>query len=191
MASEERLAQLEHALHELVRDWERFFAGIRKTPPEIERKRMEVRLRVLSEQASSAGHSEQFRLEQIQHRFVTYCQNWERMLREREEGRTRAGYVRRPPAAAPAPPKRPVPNETRPATVDETDALFARFVAAKRDLGQAVKLDRETFARQLDSQRKAIEERMGREVRFDVVVEDGKVKLAARRAAKPDPGAKR
>jgi predicted DNA-binding protein (UPF0251 family) len=124
--------------------------------------------------------AEQFRIEQLQHRFMTYSQNWERMLREREEGRTVQPHtdseLRRPPAA----------NTAAAGSVDkaEESALFDRYQSAKAERGLDVGVDRETFDKQIAEQRKKIEKRLGREVRFDLQIEGDKVRVVAKKKKK-------
>jgi hypothetical protein len=172
----EQIDFLDRVLKEHIRKWERFFSGVEKVPPQIERERINRRIRMLSEQTINR-RADQFRLEQLQHRFQTYSMNWERMLREREEGRSARDHTNpalRAPAAANAPAAEPV---------DKTDeeALFDRYCSAKVEHGVEVKVDRETFDAQIASQKTRIEERLGRKVRFEVQVEDGKVRVVARK----------
>jgi hypothetical protein len=170
----EQLAIVEGALQKLIRDWERFFAGDLRVPPHGERERLARRLRLLAED-QDGSRAERFRLEQLQHRFMTYAGNWERMLREREEGRGRSVAAVRAATSS--------PNVTGAASVDDaTDAdLYDRYVAAKSEHGAEVAVDREAFDAQIERQRNKLRSKLGRHVEFDVVVEDGKVRLAARR----------
>jgi len=192
MVDSGQLVMVERALQQLTKEWERFFAGVRSTPPTAERERLTRRLRMLS-QEGTGGPAVQFRLEQLQGRFQSYSQMWERMLREREEGRTRQGYLARtaaPPAAesTPAPTEDAVraANARAATTVDDggVSALYERYVAAKREVGQASRVDRAAFAAQLEAQRRQLEGRLGGPVQFEVVVDGNKVKLAARRASR-------
>lgn len=180
----EQLAIVDRALQKLIRDWERFFAGDLRQPPTSDRDRLARRLRLLAED-QEGSRAERFRLEQLQHRFVSYSANWERMLREQEEGRGRSvAAVRRRGA-----PTAPGPNASEPGTVDRPGPadLYDRYVAAKRDQGVEVAVDRETFDAEISAKRDKLEGELGRSVRFDVLVEeDGKVRLAAR-AAKARP----
>jgi hypothetical protein len=102
------------------------------------------------------------------------------VLREREEGRRREPVA---PVAEGVP--APSPNIPPPTSVDSggEDDLYDRYVAAKRELGQEIGVDRVGFQRQLETQREQVEARLGEGVRFEVVVDGGKVKLAARRSA--------
>jgi hypothetical protein len=226
MKMDQQLPVLEQALNRLVREWERFFAGDRKVPPVAERTALDRRFRALLERPDGR-HAVQFKFDQLQHRFGTYSQMWERMLREREEGRS-PYPIRRPgaPPAAPPPPPPPEPepretagrsagadgpttqapgrepadrqarpaaraaagpaspNAPAPGSVPSGGgSLYERYVAAKQKVGQEARVDRSAFQAQIERQRSAIEAKLGQKVRFEVVVEGGKVKLAARRDA--------
>lgn len=178
MDVEATIAQAEATLRELTREWERFFAGERPTPPQPQRVALERRLRMLSEAVDRPG--DEFRVEALQNRFMTYANLWDRQLRAREEGRVPAS-----PVVPGAPRPAAEPNAEPPTPVQGTDreGLYARYAEAKRSIGQSPGVDRETFLAKLEVQRAQLEARLGGRVSFDVVVEGGKVKLAARRAA--------
>ena len=176
----EQIAMLEGVLQKHIRKWEMYFSGVERVPPQDERERINRRIRLLAEQTVNR-RAEQFRIEQLQHRFQTYSQNWERMLREREEGRAVAqphtDHELRRPAAA---------NGTGKGSVDkaEESSLFDRYRAAKSERGLDIGVDRKTFDQQIAEQRKKIEERLGRKVRFDVQIENDKVRVVARKEKK-------
>lgn len=180
MSLEDQIAKLDKDLRALIVSWERFFAGDLRVPPHADNTRLSNRLRALSG-TPNQRRAEQFRLEQLQHRFSTYAANWERMLREREEGRGRFGGT-----GAAAPPRPAAANADSGRTVDSTgsDSLYDRYVAAKREHGEEVSLDRERFERQLAEKQEKLKAQLGRDVRFEVMVDDGKVKLAARKERK-------
>jgi hypothetical protein len=184
MELSEQIAILERALQEHIRRWDRFFAGAEKAMPQIERERIARRIRMLSEQTAHR-RAEQFRIEQLQHRFQTYSMNWERMLREREEGRAAAmGPVasQAPPAGAPGAANAAAPQSVNP---QEEVSLFDRYRAAKALQGEDVKVDRKTFEEQIEAQRQRIEGRLGQPVRFEVQAGDGQVRVVARKKKKP------
>ena len=175
----EQIAVLERTVNEHIRKWEMFFSGVEKVPPQTQHDRIGRRVRLLSEQTVHR-RAEQFRIEQRQHRVMTYSQNWERMLREREEGRSATTHTNpelRSPAAA---------NVSRRPSVDETegDALFDRYCTAKGEHGHNVGVNRATFDEQIAVQKQKIEERLGTKVRFQVRVEDGNVRVVARKIKK-------
>jgi hypothetical protein len=176
----EQIAMLEGVLQKHIRKWEMYFSGVERVPPQEERERINRRIRLLAEQTVNR-RAEQFRIEQLQHRFQTYSQNWERMLREREEGRAAAqphtdSELRRPAMA----------NDTASTSVDtaEESSLFDRYRTAKAERGLDIGVDRKTFDQQIAEQRKKIEERLGRKVRFDVQIENDKVRVVARKEKK-------
>ena len=181
---------LEGDLRTLITRWDRFFAGELRVPPNREKEILGRRLRALSEKSSGEPSGDRFRLDQLQHRFMTYAVNWERLLREREEGVRRfipgkkkeAGVPVSPGPQSPAPNARPVAS----VDLDDTGDLFDRWCSVKAGIGQDVKIDRQAFEAQIDRQRRDIEARMGSKVEFEVTVADGKVKVTARRTDKKD-----
>lgn len=186
MDLEQKIQMLERDLRELVKNWERFFSGGLRVPPEVERTRFAQRLRTLAEQTFNR-RADQFRVEQLQHRFMSYSQNWERMLRDREEGRIPRG------SGLASPNTHPHIEETNGPTVTSVDqagrgSLYDRYVEAKQQLGLDVRMGRADFDRQLDRQREQLQKKLGRQVQFEVRVEDGKVKLAARKVRTRESG---
>jgi len=173
------IAQTEQALRDLSVEWERFFAGERRTPPQPQRVALQRRLQMLAERASRAA--DQFRIEQLQSRFMSYTMMWERQLRGREEGNLPTAAVVRPTPASAA---RGRADASRPGSVhaEDGDAIWNRFKEAKAKLGQSTTIQRDAFLAQLEAQRERLQAKLGGRVRFDVVVEDGKVRLAARKA---------
>ncbi len=175
----EQITMLEGVLQRHIRKWEMYFSGVERLPPQDERKRINRRIRLLAEQTVNR-RAEQFRIEQLQHRFMTYSQNWERMLREREEGRSAQSHtdheLRRSEEA----------NDTATSSVDkaEESSLFDRYRTAKSECGLEIGVDRKTFDQQIAEQRKKIEERLGRKVKFDVQIENDKVRVVARKEKK-------
>ena len=181
----QQITTLDHSLAELIKLWERYFAGDLRVPPQQQRTVLERRLRQLHDRPGVMRSTDRFRLEQLQHRFMTYAQNWERMLREQEEGRGRSIAVIRATARAGGASAVAFsqPNGGSAAFVDSGggESLFDRYREAKAGLGQKMGLDRRAFEDKIAAQRKGIEERLGRKVRFDVVVAEGRVKLQVRK----------
>ena len=178
----EQVGILEKEFKDLTTLWDRFFGGDIRVPPVRARDHLQRRLRLLTERPGVARRSDSFRLEQLQHRFMTYNQNWVRLLREREEGRSQSGRPVRGQGQIPPP-----PNARPPASVKSaSESLFERFSDAKAGLGQKMGMDREAFENKIKAQRTAIEAKLGTSVRFDVLVEDGRVKLAAKKIRKTE-----
>lgn len=194
------MAALERELQGLILEWERFFNGDRRLPPQAERASLQRRIRQLEDRAFLRGAA-RFRLNQLQHRFSSYSALWERQLRQREEGRRIASHAGRRvetvtgraetaetvSAAGGSPPR---PNDPGPGSVkrDVTVGLYEKWRAAKAEAGEPVRLSLDAFRAQLERQRKALEERLGGRVVFDVVVRDGRAKLVAKRGKPTERG---
>jgi len=173
MSTPDVAAQLERWLTELARKWDRFFAGDRQVPvpPERERAALERRLQELSRTEGRTA-SERFRMEQLLHRFATYNQLWQRMLRDREEARIALGGARR------------APNEPEAGAVGEgggeVERVFSRYVDALRKAGTGAPVAFDAFRHALDRQRQQIESRGATVEGFEVVEDAGSVRVRAR-----------
>ena len=181
MNNEAVVARLERELQDLILEWERFFSKDRRLPPQKERAELTRRIRRVFEHGVQ-GSAARFRLEQLQHRLNTYNQLWERQLREREEGR-RSGVWRRPGARR--------GDAGRPSSVQgggEAPSLYDRYVREMQRLGQRVAVDRREFEDRVQRQKCRAERKLGRPVTLDVVVDDGKVRLAARAVKRGESG---
>jgi hypothetical protein len=167
------VSQLDRQLEELARKWERFFARDRQvpTPPERERTELERRLRELSRYEGRAS-ADQFRMEQLLHRFATYNQMWQRMMRDREEARGGAAGAARPPnAPAPA----PVGGVS-----DEYQGVFSRYVDALGKSGKEASVGFDSFRQTLEQQRRQLEDRGSVVEGFEVVEDGTQVRVRAR-----------
>ena len=167
--------QLHRWLDELSRKWERYFVHDPKVPvpPERERAALERQLREISRSEFRQTH-EQFRLDQLLHRFSTYNMLWQRQLREREEAR-QAG---RPGQAAAT--NAPVAAAVHATDGDEFQALHARYLKELQASGAQASINFERFRQTLETQKRMLEERGVTVEGFDVVRDGPKVKLQAR-----------
>jgi hypothetical protein len=173
MSSSDAVTELGRWLDELARRWERFFAHDPqvRTPPERERLVLERRLRELSrEDAPSAA--EDFRVQQLLHRFAVYNAHWQRQLRDRETARQSSLASLKEVNAARA---TPVGDAG-----DEYARLHSGYTAALRSIGAAGSISLERFRESLSTQRRSLEERGAVVEGFDVVQEGGQVKIRAR-----------
>ena len=69
-------------------------------------------------------------------------------------------------------------------TAEEEQTLKKWVCSAKTEHGVDVGVDRKTFDEQIAAQKKKIEERLGREVHFELRVEDDQVRVVARKIKK-------
>jgi len=173
MSALDTVARFEQWLEELARKWERFFARDPHVPlpPERERAALERRLKEMSRRESKTS-VEQFRLEQLLHRFATYNQLWQRMLREREEARAASGAAAR---ALNAERPAPVPNKG-----EEYEAVFASYAAALGNQGKAAPVGFGRFREVLEKQRRDLESGGAIVEGFDVVEDGPNVRVRAR-----------
>jgi hypothetical protein len=179
------LDQLNRDVQQLRVDFERFFNGALPFPPEELRGRVQTQIRTLRSLSPSATAVDTFRLGDLEARFNSYNELFNRRLRDTEEGR-HAGRQ-----AAAAPPLAPRRHDPAQGVVfgdrvdpEAAEALYQGLVSAP---GDAPRFDLDSFQTYLARQVTAIREKTGcAEVQFRLATEDGKVKLKARPVAAPE-----
>jgi len=174
MNGQDLVGELGRWLDELARRWERFFARdpLVRVPPERERAALERRLRELSrEEAATAA--DEFRQQQLLHRFSVLNVMWQRQLRDREASRK---GITAPPEEINAGRRAPV----SPPADAAYESLHTAYLAALRETGSTATVGLARFQETLSAQRRLLEERGAVVEGFDVVREGEKVKLKAR-----------
>lgn len=172
MAPPNELDQLSANIDSLRVDFARFFNGALSVPPLEARDRVESALRRLRDR-SGATYADRFRLAQLEARYNSFAELFNRRLREQEEGRALAG------------PERGGPEDFDLArgvvvsdSVSET-ALKALYAGLAKN--GDTRFDLETFRTYLDRQASAIRAKTGcSQVRFRLAEEEGQIKLKAR-----------
>jgi hypothetical protein len=174
------LDHLNRDLQQLRIDFERFFNGSLPVPPDELRGRVQTQLRTLRG-VNMTTSVDSFRLGDLEARFNSYNELFNRRLRDVEEGRQ--------PAARHAPPP-PVARRYDPAKgilfgeridPEAAEALYQGLAAAP---GDSPRFDLDSFQTYLARQVAAIRDKTGcSEVQFRLSSEDGKVKLKARPVA--------
>ena len=172
---QEGLDQLGKSIQELRIEFERFFNGTLAVPPEELRNRVVVQLRQLRN-ANLAAAVDTFRLSDLEARFNTYNELFNRRLREREEGR----HAGRPPVDLAAAPRFDVGKGILVADAVEPAAAEALYAGLARG-AEAPRFDLDSFQTYIERQAAAIRARTGcAQVQFRLAEEDGKLKLKAR-----------
>lgn len=173
-AIEQELDIIESTIRELHMSYEKYFMGIERRPPEQGREALGMILRRLSNR-HLAQTDLRFRYQMLATRYHNYCANWDRLMKDIEDGK----FVRKlqklnAASGAPARPGvKPATETTAPR--NETDRIYEQLSAH----GNAV--DKQQIAAFLEKQRTALSQKLGgREVEFVVVTEDGKAKIKAR-----------
>jgi len=180
---EEDLLLLDARLKQLRLEYEQYFLGGRKREPQLLRGEVQ---KIISFYANvpirNTGH--RFKFNNLRARFFSFRRHWEETLRKIEDGRYEKHRFQaelhdrerglETGGAAAAPPQAGGPEA-------ELERVYEAFVAAREATGQgSAGLSRERLAAQLESQAATLRQRFGvAEVRFRVVVEEGRAKLKA------------
>ena len=189
---EEDLIELEDGIRKLKVEYDIFFNGNRKKPPDEIRFRIEKIIRRLSE--SSLTFQERFRYNTQVARFYVYRDFWRRSQSERELAasvREAAGSARTIPASAPE----PTPGQgisvsiTDPEKEEEKvrrlyDALLQ---IRSRDTKNAPNVSYQQFAKYIESQARGIRAKSGcSSVIFTLAIQEDAIKFLARAGKKTD-----
>lgn len=180
---EEDLVLLDNRLKQLRLEYEQYFLGVRKREPQLVRGEVQ---KIVAFYANvpirNTGH--RFKFNNLRARFFAFKRHWDETQRRIEDGtyerhRFQADLHERERAAKSAPRGSETPSAPPPPS--DLDQLFAAWIDARAATGQPTAgLTREKLEAQLEQQARSIRERFGaEEVRFRVVVEDGRAKLKA------------
>jgi len=174
---EKEFAAFEEAITRVGREYDVFLYGTSGRLPAEGKRRLQEMARALSAQKIDSP-ADRYRLNSVLGRYNSQAEHWERAVRDKEEGRGRFSRGAGAPAANARPSSSVQPEAPR--TPDE--ALFARFVDARRDIGQDVsKLSFDKFRDQLAKEREALAAKTGRTAwEFEVAADGGRVRLIAR-----------
>ncbi|MEN8161254.1 MAG: MXAN_5187 C-terminal domain-containing protein [Myxococcota bacterium] len=178
---EDDLTLLDARIKQLKLEYEQYFMGARKREPQILRGEVQ---RIVAYYANvpirNTGH--RFKFNNLRARYFSFRRHWDATVRKIEDGRYEKHLFQaelhdreRRSGAPKAQPGGPKP------TGQDVDSLFEAWVGARESTGQATAgLTREKLQAQLEKQRSTLRERHGvADVRFRVVVEDGRAKLKA------------
>jgi len=197
LPDEEELRTLDLKLKQLKLDYDRYFLGSRPREPVLLRGEVEKLVAIYSNQPIP-NIALRFRFSSLCSRYQAQKRHWSETLRQIEQGtysrhRFRADLHQRgragadaadaaAPAPAPAPAAQPAPKPGA-AGAAGRDPLFEEYRAARRHCGQDDSVTPAALERVLAQQREALRQKFGdAEVRFRVVVEDGRAKIKASRA---------
>jgi hypothetical protein len=192
---EEDLNLLDARMKMLRNEYEQYFLGSRKREPQLLRGEVQ---KIINYYANvpirNTGH--RFKFNNLRARYFAFRRHWDDTQRKIEDGsyerhRFQAELHERERGIKNAEPAAPR-KAAAPAGRNDLDQLYDAWIEARAATGQATAgITREKLAAQLEQQTKTIRERFGAgEVRFRVVVEDGRAKLKASPvgSGKPKPG---
>ena len=174
------LDQLGRDVQQLRVDFERFFNGALPFPPEELRGRVQAQIRQLRGMSNLATAVDSFRLSDMEARFNSYNELFNRRLRDTEEGRHAAARPAAPPSPRRYDPAQGIVFGDR-IDPQAAEALYQGLAASP---GDAPRFDLDSFQTYLARQVTAIREKTGcTQVQFRLAAEDGKIKLKARPVA--------
>jgi hypothetical protein len=192
VAIDDDLNILENAIRQIQIDWEKFFGGVEKKPPNDLKARVEALIRKYA-YAEIRNNAERFRYQTLTARYNTFNELWSKRLRAREEGRPvglHGVYERQAPPpptfASPPPSARAAGSgEVRvkdpAADVGAVRALFDRFLEARKAAGESGAVKFESFQKVISQQASRIlNEKGAQAVDFRLETKDGKVSLKAK-----------
>jgi len=184
---DEELDELDHNLKRLRVEYDQYFLGILKRPPEVLQGRvLKVIIKYANAKLRKTHHK--FRFNQLNSKFQIYRQQWGRTMRQIEQG-TYKGHLfkaklhERERGISDATPH-PVAGASKPAAAPKAgaiDQLYEALSAARKRAGDSSPaLDRAKLAELVKSQTAAIREKHpGAKVKFKVSIDGKKAKLVA------------
>ena len=168
---EQELNRIEATIRLIDQNYEKYFAGIERRPPEKLRDELGLELRRLSNRYIPQTDL-RYRYQMLATRFHSYCGNWERLMRQIEEGK----FVRKLQQLRGGSTVLAAPRQDESPIQSEAERISAEIAAIS---GKAP--DRQKIATLLAEQRAQLGSRFaGRDIEFLVICEDGKPKLKAR-----------
>lgn len=171
---DDALQRLDRDLKRFKIDFERFFSGNLATPPDQLRQNIQKQIQYLRmERLKSVA--QRFQLNTLEARFNTLWVQFNRRLREQEEG----GTTRE----APVPAEKKI-DTSRGIVIEESpdrDAVQALYDDLYGGSGRGKKTDFDSFQAYLEKQTAKIRSKTGcNQVRFRITSDDGEVKLKAK-----------
>jgi hypothetical protein len=194
---EEDLAEIEGAIRKLGVEWDKFFAGVEKKPPNDLRTKADALVRRYAH-SEIKNSMQRFRYQSLVAKYNTMSELWAKKLRAREEGKVFGVHGLKADVLPPAPPPPPEPETVRPRAARSGEqnevrvrnadrdsvavqTLYNRFLAARAAAGETAPVRFENFQKLIAQQSSRIlSEKGGKAVDFRLETKDGKVSLKAK-----------
>lgn len=198
MALAEDLELLTQGIRQLQIEWEKFFGGVERKPPNELKERVESVIRRYA-YTEIRNNADRFRYQSLVSRYNTFNELWNKRLRAQEEGRVAGLHIPRPLASlAPAsagPQARASSAAASPVAGSGSEVrirhperepealrtLFDQFLVKRKEAGETGAVKFEAFEKLVSQQASRILLAKGAQaVDFRLEVKDGKVSLKAR-----------
>ena len=184
----EMLVELDHDIDELKKNYEQYFQGMSRRPPEREFTRIKQTIRRFREEKLIVNTAIKFRLATLVSKFQSFSRYWSRVMTEIEEGRyfrdrfkadLRVGKLPSEEEKAAGTKKTgaaPAPTEDEHLTL-----LHKEYMMARLECSQTVEgLSRDQLKASISKSLPDLEKQYpGKKIEFKVVIEGGKAKLKA------------
>lgn len=196
MPLDEDLDTIDKWIRQLQIEWDKFFGGLERKPPNDLKTKVETLIRRYAN-SEIRNNTERFRYQSLSSKYTSLNELWAKRLRAKEEGKPFGVHgfkaeVLPPPAPAPAGhapapagARRPEASEVRIQSPDRdaeaVKALYSRFLAARRQAGETAPVKYESFQKLIGQQTSRIlTEKGGQAVEFRLETKNGKVSLKAK-----------
>lgn len=199
MSLEEDLGDLERSIRQLQIEWDKFFGGVERKPPNDLKSRVEALIRRHAN-AEMRNNTERFRYMNLTARYNIFNELWSKKLRAREEGKPlgvhglKADILPPPPPPPANTPQKPAhvarapvsfgSDEVRIVRADDPQAvreLFTRFIEARQAAGETAAVKFDNFQKLIATQAgRILSEKGASAVDFRLETKDGKVSLKAK-----------
>jgi len=193
--TDEDLSQLERDVRQLKIEYEQYFGGGKKRPPNDVEWRIDQVIKRHGDRGAQMSYSQRFRYSNLTQTYAKYRDVFHKRMQKREEGgvehhfgaaaRAIEAERARKQAAEAVPPPQARVSTTRAEANRESqklDQLYATFREALERSGQATeKLSRESFEQFVKQKTEQLRKQKGSEqIEFIVSVDGGKARLKAR-----------
>lgn len=194
---EEDLTQLEKDLRQLQIEYDTYFAGGRKRPPNETEWRVQNLIKKFSDMGGKLKFAQTFRFNNLASRYAKFSEVWRQRAKRVEEGRTAFGYSKTAReleeqrlAEAARQHEARIRGETQRVAFtnplkepEKVQSLYRTMVEAKKELGEKAEVDFEQFHKFVRQKTEQLRKQMGcKQVEYTVSVENGQVKLKAKGA---------
>ncbi|MDP8257098.1 MAG: MXAN_5187 C-terminal domain-containing protein [Candidatus Alcyoniella australis] len=200
MNNEQQISEFESKMRELTVLYEHYFSGLNKREPFSERQQLQKLVLHFSGRRPNNTQLA-FRLSALLSRYEAISRFWDRTMLEIEKGtykrdRFKADIrIGRLDDIKHGGPRKPLGSEALERVQStahrseqagqaeregrELRKLYREFVEARRSTREQTQIDFKKFSKTVRTQRKNLQQRLGGDVGFRVVVEEGKTKLKA------------
>jgi hypothetical protein len=193
----EDIETIEKQIRQLQVEWDKFFAGIEKKPPNDLKTKTEALIRRHAN-AEIKNNTERFRYQSLTAKYTTLNELWSKRLRAREEGKPVGVHGLKADMLPPTAPAGALSPSARAAAarpgaggdfrvqnpdrdVDSVKALYQNFLQARQQAGETAPVKFDSFQKLIQQQASRIlSEKGGQAVDFRLETKDGKVSLKAK-----------